>query len=463
MTSSFFGPDQPFNTAEQQWTDAFIEDRDLPRSARSRRRRRKIIAAAGAAALVIAGGTGAYVYSALASGGIQPEHVVPADTVAFAKLDLDPAANQKVALYRFLKKFPSDPKGASTLGDARKSALTPVLGDDSALDYATEVEPWLGDRVALAAVPDPSSKSGIDEVAVVAYTDHAKMQDALRKVAKARSDFGYVSTSGYVLMSDSQPHAEAAVAHKTKYGALDTHATYTNDVRAMPGDQVAIGWVDLQATLAAVKAAPGNVFDPSKFPSTAGRVVAGVHATASHLEVNALLRGFTQNSSSNSDPSAPRTLTRLPANTAAAVELTNVGGNLASNWSAIAAYPAAKQQVDMVARGFGIALPGDLRAVFGTDLTASVRLQSGQHGPPQVAVQTATGSPERAVNIIKSVAARFGLPSEAVPTTVTPTATSLEPVRRTTPSWSRAPPHWAATRPSVRPFPTRTTPYRSPT
>ena len=48
-----------------------------------------------------------YGAASLSGGGTQPEDALPAGAIAFAKVDLDPAAGQKVDAIRFLRKFPS--------------------------------------------------------------------------------------------------------------------------------------------------------------------------------------------------------------------------------------------------------------------------------------------------------------------------------------------------------------------
>src|SRR4051794_27668385 len=80
-----------------------------PRGAADRpsRRGNRLVAAIGAAiAVTLIGGTASAVGLLLSGGGPQPEDVFPGNAFAFAKIDLDPAAGQKIALARLLHKFP---------------------------------------------------------------------------------------------------------------------------------------------------------------------------------------------------------------------------------------------------------------------------------------------------------------------------------------------------------------------
>jgi hypothetical protein len=112
----------------------------------------------------VLGGTGYAVASYLSGGGPQPVEVLPADTLAFAKLDLDPAADQEAdqeaAVAPLLQQFPDLGAGGDD-GDLRSTLVTPLLEENPwGLSYDGDVEPWLGDRMAVAAVPSPVPRPG---------------------------------------------------------------------------------------------------------------------------------------------------------------------------------------------------------------------------------------------------------------------------------------------------------------
>lgn len=293
-------------------------------AARPRRRRRNVLIAAGATLTLAAGAVTAFAYSALASHGPQPESALPSTTVAFAKLDLDPAASEKIALYRLSGKFPSLSRGAGTLDDERESALTALFGRSSGLDCRSDIKPWLGDRAAIAAVADPAAKSGLEPVIAVRFTDEAAVRRVLDKAERSHSDIGYAVLDGYALVSDSQSHADAVLA-ASRRGRLNSVSTFAADLKALPGHQVVAGWADLARTAAAVKAA--GAFAPAtglgglgalSSGSATGRVVLGVHGAAGYLELSALVRG----THPAATPATDGALERLDAaSTTAAVEI----------------------------------------------------------------------------------------------------------------------------------------------
>ena len=101
-------------------------------------------------------GVGAWAAYSFFSTGPQPAEALPAKTLAYASIDLDPSGGQKIEALKTLNKFPAfkDYVGISSDDDLRKEIFSRI--NDSAgcdnLDYADDVEPWLGDRAAFAAV-----------------------------------------------------------------------------------------------------------------------------------------------------------------------------------------------------------------------------------------------------------------------------------------------------------------------
>ena len=78
--------------------------------------------------VAIVGGTAAVgggwlAFSKLNGGGPQPESVLPADTVAFMKFDMNPSAGQKVAAVRFALRFPDAKGKVNETSDLREVAF----------------------------------------------------------------------------------------------------------------------------------------------------------------------------------------------------------------------------------------------------------------------------------------------------------------------------------------------------
>ena len=118
---------------------------------------------------------------ASSSTGDQPAQALPAGTIGYVSVDLDPSGEQKIEAIRTLRKFPAfaDNVDLDTDDDLRERLFTELTesGECEGLDYAADVEPWLGDRAAVAAV-DTGAESP-SPVLVVQVTDAGGAEDGL--------------------------------------------------------------------------------------------------------------------------------------------------------------------------------------------------------------------------------------------------------------------------------------------
>jgi hypothetical protein len=137
---------------------------------------------------IVAGGAvvagGAWAATSFFATGSQPAEALPDSTVAYFSVDLDPSGGQKIEAIKTLRKFPgfTDNVDLETDDDLRERLFEEITssGECEGLDYAADVEPWLGSRAAMAAVD-----LGEDEptaVGVVQTTDGAKAEDGLARL-----------------------------------------------------------------------------------------------------------------------------------------------------------------------------------------------------------------------------------------------------------------------------------------
>jgi hypothetical protein len=135
---------------------------------------------AGAVGAMVAGGL--TVSSFLSGGGTQPEDVLPANALGFVKVDLNPSAGQKLNALRLMRKFPE----IKDHGDDLKATLVESLLEDAdlGLTYKADIEPWLGDRAAIAFVPSDTNDEGVAPLIALEFTDEAAMVAALDKAEK---------------------------------------------------------------------------------------------------------------------------------------------------------------------------------------------------------------------------------------------------------------------------------------
>lgn len=161
---------------------------------------RKGLLVGGGVVGVVAVGVGAWAAVSFFATGPQPAEALPDSTLAYLSVDLDPSGGQKIEALRTLNKFPAfeDEVGIDTDDDIRKAIFDEIEGelDCAGLDYEDDVEPWLGDRAAVAAVD--SGGDTPDPVFVLQVKD----ADAAEKGMKAIKDCAGAGEGGWSIEGD---------------------------------------------------------------------------------------------------------------------------------------------------------------------------------------------------------------------------------------------------------------------
>jgi hypothetical protein len=194
-----------------------------------RGRRGVIVGAVAVVFAVILGGGAWAIWNLISGGGPQPDEALPGGTVAMISFDLDPSAGQKIEALHTLQKFPAFNKslGLSTKADLRKFIFDQAVGKGCpGVSYQNDVAPWVGNRVAIAAV-DLGGANPVPAIAL-AVTDRDKANADFKKIvacAKLGTDVGYVVGSDYLIASDSADHAEA-ILEAAKKSSLADNASY---------------------------------------------------------------------------------------------------------------------------------------------------------------------------------------------------------------------------------------------
>lgn len=285
--------------------------------------RRGLAIGIGALVLVGAGGAAIWAATQLSGGGRQPDELVPKSAFAYAKVDLDPAANQKLAARSFFSKFPELKEETGDTDNIFENVLGGLLNDPE-LDYNRDVKPWFDKRAAVAAFPGADGKPEV--IGVLRSKDDAKARASLDQlVAKARAEgetVSYELSRGYAVVGEPDGVAEAL--RLTANESLEDNDVYQDDIDKLDGDQVAVAWANIGEGFQAVK---GEFPDIGLIPNAItdqikGRVVAGVHLTNDYAEVQGFSIGA--GGAAAQVKSGTELLTSLPSDTVAALSTTGV-------------------------------------------------------------------------------------------------------------------------------------------
>lgn len=173
-----------------------LQDATLPPPTPPARPRRRAAAVAGVVGVAAVIGGGAWAWQVWSAQGPQPSEALPASTLAYVAVDLDPPGGQKVAAYNTLRRIPSLKKelGLDSKGDLREDAIAS----------------WAGDRAAMAVVP-------VDEPEVVAVVEVGDAAEAKKRLAEIKRDcgedeFGYVVGERWALLAETDAIARQVSA-----------------------------------------------------------------------------------------------------------------------------------------------------------------------------------------------------------------------------------------------------------
>lgn len=354
----------------------------------------------GAGALAVAGSAVA-VAAVLSGGGAQPEDVMPAEAFAMVKLDLDPAAGQKLAVYRLAKRFPSLADDVRDEDQIKDELLSALLRDMDELDYETEVQPWIGDRVAVAAMPAAEEP---EPLVAMAFTDRSGAEAAMEKLQASEDEeffYGFSEKADYLLVGTSQASVDAAVSPERTLADTDA---WDEGMDALDGDQIVTAWADLSAVWAALpdeaREQAAEAYGLDSGGELTGTVVAGLHAAADHLEVvgrSVDVRSPFQLGSVVGGKQGTGMVQELPADTVAALSVTGLGEGLAELFETTV---GADDPLGLTrgAQGFGLTLPDDLRTLLGEETLAAAFGESG------FGVRSRTSDPDAAYDALQGLA-----------------------------------------------------------
>ncbi len=366
------------------------------------RRGRRLAVVGGALAVATLTGAGIAVGMALSGGGGQPEDVVPAGAVFYADVDLDPSAAQKVNAVRFLRSFPAVEDAIGSGEDLRASvvdALFDSLSEASDIDAATQIDPWLGSRYAVAVLdvdgePEP--------MVVLQTTDTAEAEAALPGLLDGSA--GFTVVDDYVVIAQSQQTAEQ-LASSGAQAPLSEDASFTDAMGSL-GDGVATVYLDqggagdlLRSGLGRLGGVPGL----GTFGSSATGLVDGTLGAVVRFEPDALEVVASADTALDAPSEAVESLVAtLPETTVAALGVAGAADSVDEQWRALseALDSVGGADVAKTARQrFGLRLPEDIKTLLGDDVVVAVDTQSPDQVLPGLGVRS-LGDPAAAADLV---------------------------------------------------------------
>ncbi|MER6942676.1 DUF3352 domain-containing protein [Nonomuraea sp. NPDC000554] len=343
-----FGPAEPAKKGRKSW----------------------IIAIAAALAVVLLGGGAVWAVGAIGGGGTQPHEVLPPNSVAYVRFDLDPAANQKLALFQIAQKFTATKDVFK--GDDPRQALFEAIkkdGDEdlAKIDFAKDVDPWLGSRIGVAVVPSGGEEP--DYALAVQVKDEEQAKAGIAKLM-GKDKYGLAFRDDYALITSEQAKADKYAAES---GSLAQNAEFSDDLNALGEQGVMSFWTHLGEI--------GKLAKSGMTPQEAkaleqvknARFTGALRFDSAYAELAGVIRG----GEGLTDGDVPTTnLATLPGSTAGALSISGLDQVITKKWAEVeqsaAASPEVKSFIDQAKTNLGLQLPDDLATLFGKNLTLAV-------------------------------------------------------------------------------------------
>ncbi|MGI5160401.1 DUF3352 domain-containing protein [Microbispora sp. CA-102843] len=365
---------------------------------RGRRGRGWILALVAAVLVGVVGGGGVWAASKLSGGGTQPQDVLPANAMAYVRLDLDPSAGQKLALFGIARKF-SATRDSFGGDDPRKALVSSLQKDDpdlSKVDYARDVEPWLGDRVGLAVLP---SDKGGDPVGALAVQvkDEAAARTGIAKMGLGDGKGGLAFRDGYAIIATSQKLAD----EYAKAAPLSGEPRFAGDLDALGEQGVLSFWMDVEKV---ADAGWSEIADTPVLRQIRGMRFAGaLRFSGDYAEMAGITRGGT----AAPVGAEPVKIGELPASTVAAASISGLGDLLREQWPSIeqaaissgstsgsggSGGDTVRQVLDEARTQYGLSLPDDLATLLGRTLTLALDERDLDGAQPRVGAVITTDS-----------------------------------------------------------------------
>ena len=221
-------------------------------------KRRKGPLVAGAAVVTVAVvGAAAWGVTQFLSDSTTPAQAIPASAIGYIGVDIDPGKDQQLEAYQTLKKFPALEKelGLESEGDLRES-LFDLIKEESGCDdlsFADDIEPWLGNSVAFAALPGEEEPTAF---AIVETTDQDAAETGVATLVECGDsedpaegggeDPAYDFSGDYMVLAETQDDVDTVLSEIDK-GTLADDETFQARVEEAGGTGFVTGYASPEA------------------------------------------------------------------------------------------------------------------------------------------------------------------------------------------------------------------------
>lgn len=187
--------------------------------------------------------------------------LAPASSVVYANIYLQPSAGQQMNLGQLIGRLPGFADDAS-LEEKIHQVAENLLGG-TGIDYRADLQPWIGNQVAIAAWPDAEDALAAPLMVVIAEVKDLEAAETAvpRLLADGASfateshagtelyvaDAGAYAFVGEMLVAGPDPAAVRAAIEAAAGSSLADRADFRTTIADLPADHLASAFIDLAA------------------------------------------------------------------------------------------------------------------------------------------------------------------------------------------------------------------------
>ncbi|WP_017580594.1 hypothetical protein [Nocardiopsis valliformis] len=258
--------------------------------------RKWLIPAAAGVALVVMGGTIWAAASLVNFSGPQPESVLPGNSVAFAKVDLDIDGSQIIDLLRFAGKLPDElTEDTAELDEDTSGAFAEMFSDAFDVNLR-RTEEWIGNKVGLAVWPTGDSEAAVagdTAMALALSVEDAAAAEEQFVELRDSDDVYFEMVDDFVVFTEGEAGINDYNDQMSEHGDLESDDTYSGDLGNVPRGSIALAWTDLGelGQMSGISDELSRELGTSG-DSLDGRMTASVRVDGDYLEARMDIFGF---------------------------------------------------------------------------------------------------------------------------------------------------------------------------
>lgn len=359
--------------------------------AKKRSKTPAVIAAVVALALVVGGGFLAV--SLLRGSTPAAARGIPGEALAVIELNLNPSAADQLAVKEFVEKFPALADETSDVdGDYKRALWNLIPESEDKPDYA-ELEPWLGDSVALGVLG--SDLSAAEALISVEVTDRGRAEAFAAEHFTGDVVVEFIDDDLMLISPDGAAIDVAAIEDNP----LTDNETYAADMDRLGGSWLLTAWGSQELFSQALEETGGEVgINPAALRMHGAMGLRVDDGTAEARFVTASDEGA-QTSDADAD-----FVESLPAGGAVALGYAMNDSALDMIWEQL---QALEQDQPGMLEMFGITSPDDLGAVLGQQGALTIGWQSQQG--PRIGLKVRTDDPGKHQDVLETLLGTLGL------------------------------------------------------